>query len=515
MKQNKKPKRAKLYSVKWKLILILVLLTSVSLLFIRFAQNIFFGKIYTDIKMSELVEGGKQLEQTEGDSERSKTAQKLREDGICVVIYRLEENPRDLSVIANFEAKPNCNCLVHRLLAINGSDIFGRPGAGIENIQKQALIYDTVKQAEKAGGSAYIDSRNDSNAKVAGDDLTRVILEQEDDRSTVAYFLNTTVVPLDATVKTLNMMMLYVSVTVVIAAIIFALLIAVWITRPIEEINRSAKQLAQCNYDVKFERKGYREIAELSDTLNYAASELAKVDHLQKELVANISHDLRTPLTLIAGYAEAMRDLPDENTEENLQIIIDESNRMKALVNDVLDISKIKAGTARIVLQPLQLTNCVESELTRYNKLRDREGYNIEFKYDALVTVNADYTRLMQVVYNLVNNAVNYTGDDKKVTVVQSVDKNRVRISVTDTGEGIDEKELPLIWERYYKVDKTHKRATVGTGLGLSIVKTIVEAHGGTCGVRSKPGEGSTFWFELEVLSSVSLDQKQKANETV
>lgn len=506
LKPNKSRKTKRLYSAKWKLILILVLLTTANLLFIRFSQSVFLDKIYTRIKNSELVDSGSELIEATEDAERVEIARTLGKSGICVAAYRVGTADPQIQVIANCEAKANCNCLVHRMLSIKNSDFSGRPGINIENIQKQALIRAAVKQTEDNGGTAYIESDD----KAASDDLTRVVLDYEESGTVIAYFLNTTIVPLDATVKTLNAMMLYVSITVVIVSIIFALMIAVWITRPIEEINRSAKQLATCNYNVKFEGKGYREISELSDTLNYAASELAKVDHLQKELIANISHDLRTPLTLIAGYAEVMRDLPDENTEENLQIIIDESNHMKALVNDVLDISKIKAGTAHMVFEPIQLTNCIESELTRYNKLRDREGYTIEFKYDALVSVNADYTRLMQVVYNLVNNAVNYTGQDKKVTVLQSVQNGRVRISVTDTGEGIDEKELPLIWERYYKVDKTHKRATVGTGLGLSIVKAVVEAHGGTCGVQSKKGEGSTFWFELDMLSSTPLDQKSE-----
>ena len=112
----------------------------------------------------------------------------------------------------------------------------------------------------------------------------------------------------------------------------------------------------------------------------------------------------------------------------------------------------------------------------------------------------------MQVVYNLVNNAVNYAGEDKKILVTQTVEQGKVTISVKDHGEGIPEEQLPLIWERYYKVDKTHKRATVGSGLGLSIVKGIVNAHKGTCGVSSTVGKGSTFWFTLDVLSETPLE---------
>ena len=109
---------------------------------------------------------------------------------------------------------------------------------------------------------------------------------------------------------------------------------------------------------------------------------------------------------------------------------------------------------------------------------------------------------ILQVVYNLINNAINYTGEDKYVSVVQSVEGDTVRISVSDTGEGISEEQIPLIWDRYYKIDKVHRRATVGTGLGLSIVKEILEIHNATYGVSSTLGKGSTFWFELKTSDS-------------
>ncbi len=508
MKRNKREEAnrpKKLYSAKWKLLLIFVFLTSVSLLFIWLTENFYLDKIYIRIKKEELINGCNRLLAAESTESYGEISQELAGSGICVAVYSLDQLSGELKTRGNYYSRPNCNCLVHRLLSYEENSHSG-PVGNLQNIRSMETIRKTILNIAEMGGTGYIDPRNDLNAQVVGDDLTWVVLSDQGKEIT-AFFLNTTVVPLDSTVKTLNEMMLYLSIVVVLCSIFIALAVSIWITQPIEEINRSAKQLAACNYEVKFSGKGYKEIAELSETLNYASAELAKVDNLQKELISNISHDLRTPLTLISGYAEVMRDLPDENTEENLQIIIDESNRMKALVNDVLDISKIKAGTTPMVLAPVQLTNCIESELTRYNKLRDREGYNIEFRYNSLVTVNADYTRLMQVVYNLVNNAVNYTGEDKKVTVTQSVHGEKVRISVTDTGEGIAEEHLPLIWDRYYKVDKTHKRAAVGSGLGLSIVKTIINAHNGTCGVQSKLGQGSTFWFELDILSSSSLSE--------
>lgn len=143
------------------------------------------------------------------------------------------------------------------------------------------------------------------------------------------------------------------------------------------------------------------------------------------------------------------------------------------------------------------LTQSIQSVFERYNKLKEQDGYTIEFDREA--QVEADEYKIFQVIYNLINNAINYTGKNKTVWVRQKVIGEKVRIEVTDSGEGIAPEALPYVWERYYKVDKTHKRAVMGTGLGLSIVKNILELHNADYGVESEVGQGSTFWFELEI----------------
>ena len=248
-----------------------------------------------------------------------------------------------------------------------------------------------------------------------------------------------------------------------------------------------------------FSGEGFKETRELAETLNYAASELSKNDRLSKELIANISHDLRTPLTMITGYSEVMRDIPGENTPENVQVIIDEANRLSELVSALLDLSKLQAGAGRLDISRFDLTETIMDAMYRYSKLTERYGYRIEFYSDRNVMIDADRAMLLQVLYNLINNAINYIGEDKLVIVEQTVKQDAVRISVTDHGEGIAPEQLPYIWDRYYKVDKVHRRATVGTGIGLSIVKGVLESHGAAYGVDSTPGVGSTFWFEISV----------------
>jgi len=312
--------------------------------------------------------------------------------------------------------------------------------------------------------------------------------------------LNMIYTPLGAMVRTLNIQFVWIAIILLLGALTLSAIISYRISKPLVKMNDSAKLLAEGNYQADFSGEGFKEVVELGDALNYASAELSKADNLQKDLLANISHDLRTPLTMITGYSEVMRDIPGENTAENVQVIIDESTRLTELVNDLLDLSKIQAGTVRFEKTVFDLTETVQSTMQRYRKLTHHDGFRIEFFSDENVLIEADRTRMLQVVYNLINNALNYSGDDKLVQVRQTVANGKVRISVTDYGEGIAQEDIPQIWDRYYKVDKAHKRAVIGTGLGLSIVKGILEAHNAAYGVESEVGAGSTFWFELPIV---------------
>ena len=318
--------------------------------------------------------------------------------------------------------------------------------------------------------------------------------------------LNSELEPLNATVQTLKTQFWVIAFILLWGALFLALLISRNISAPIKKMNRAAKRLARGRYDADFSAGGYKEVVELSKSLTHASEQLARTDRLQKELIANISHDLRTPLTMIIGYSEVMRDLPGENTPENVQVIIDETERLAQLVNDLLDLSKLQAGSRTLKWEIFNLTELVEATMLRYEKLTEKAGYRVEFESDASVDIRADRTMLLQVIYNLINNAINYTGDDKLVRVTQklSEDGTRVRVSVTDSGVGIAPDQIPLIWDRYYKIDKVHRRAMIGTGLGLSIVKQILEAHRTIYGVESKLGEGSTFWFDMRVEAIVT-----------
>jgi len=327
--------------------------------------------------------------------------------------------------------------------------------------------------------------------------LTKVHEYVLDNGSRVSLTFYAMITPVDSTVSTLQIQLFIITGIMVLLATLLAIIISKHISKPIERINQSAKVLAKGNYETEFHGEGYLEIKELSDTLNTAAAELSKVDRLRRELMANISHDLRTPLAFIYSYAEMMHDFPDEATPEQSQIIMDETKRLTSLVNDMLDISVLEAGTGKLNKIDYNLTESLRTTVNRMNELVKSQGYMIEFEYSEEINVFADEVKITQAFYNLLLNAITHSGDDKSVFVRQIVEENAVKIEVIDHGEGISKSDLPYIWERYYKVDKKHKRPVLGTGLGLSIVKKVIDMHGGKCGVESEEGKGSVFWFKV------------------
>lgn len=300
-----------------------------------------------------------------------------------------------------------------------------------------------------------------------------------------------------------------VSAILIVMALATSYVIGQVVALPIIDLNESAKYLTSADTEIGFRGKGYSEIIELQDTLNYARDEIQAIDKYRKELIANISHDLRTPLTLIKGYNEMMRDMPGEATPENFSVIVGEIDRLTRLVSDMLDLSKFDRNVENLNLEYFDIVKEMRELYERHSKLLANLGYKMEFiAEDKKAFVYADQVKILQVVYNLINNAVTYCGEDKLVILKQSSGKDRVAIEVIDNGEGIDVDILPRIWDRYYKSEKAHKRADVGTGLGLSIVKSVMNLHpGGKYGVLTSKGEGSTFYIELPKIKESDIEE--------
>ena len=239
---------------------------------------------------------------------------------------------------------------------------------------------------------------------------------------------------------------------------------------------------------------------ELAEALTYAEHELSRTDEMQRDLIANVSHDMRTPLTMMKAYAEMIRDLSGNNPEKrakHLQVIIEETDRLSLLVNDMLDLSKLESGTKKLEFTTFDISQRLTEIANRYQGISEQMGYHLHFTPDAPRMVCCDAGAIERVICNLINNAINYTSkEDKQVFLRQVNQPNCVRIEVRDTGDGIEEDKIKLIFDKYYR-SENHKREVVGTGLGLSIVKAILKLHNYDYGVNSKLGEGSTFWFAI------------------
>lgn len=294
--------------------------------------------------------------------------------------------------------------------------------------------------------------------------------------------------------------LIYITVVVIILAVVLSSILAKIFSEPIVKITEKSKLLANGNYNVEFEKYGVKEIDELADTLNYLKNEVSKTDQYRRDLMANVSHDLKTPLTMIKAYAEMVRDITykdKKKREENLNVIIEETDRLNLLVGDILTLSKLQANSDTLEIETFNLHDEIVSILKRYEYLKDTEGYEIECKIPDEVIVRADKNKINQVIYNLVNNALNYTGDDKKVKINIIEEKKDYLVEIVDSGKGIDSKDIEHIWDKYYKKEKNHRRNVVGTGLGLSIVKEILECHDMSYGVRSIKNKGTTFYFRI------------------
>lgn len=318
------------------------------------------------------------------------------------------------------------------------------------------------------------------------------------DGRVVTFVFYAIISPVNATISTIKIQLYYVTMIMLVLSVVLALIIARTVSKPIESLNKNAKILAEGNYDIQFSGEGYKEIHELSDTLNHAAFELSKVEKLRRELMANISHDLRTPLALIYGYAEMMNDFPEEINTDQIKLIMDETQRLTSLVNDILDVSRLESGAMELNASIYNFTESIEQSIDRLTRLVGKDGYSFIFEHEEDIFVKADEIKMTQVFYNLLINAIHYSTNDLQIIVRQISSDTSVRIEVEDHGEGINEEDIPYIWNRYYKAGEKHKRAITGTGLGLSIVKKIVKLHGGSYGVKSEPGIGSIFWFEID-----------------
>jgi len=307
--------------------------------------------------------------------------------------------------------------------------------------------------------------------------------------------------PVKDTASILKVQLLYITLILFLTALIFAYFLSRSFTRPILEITKVSEEMASGNFSVKIKSKNKDEIGRLAATINYMGDELSKIEQLRKDLIANVSHELRTPLSLIRGYAETIRDVTGnvpEKREKQLGIIIEESERLGLIVNDILDLSQIQAGYVKLTKTQFNIKILLERVIKKFEILSEKTGVDITLETHVDAFVEADEIRIEQVMYNLINNAFNHTKRSGHIIIGAIENEESIRIEVSDTGIGISEEDLKHIWDRFYKADKLDNVKTTGTGIGLTIVKTILESQNFKYGVESTLGVGTMFWLEVK-----------------
>lgn len=310
-------------------------------------------------------------------------------------------------------------------------------------------------------------------------------------------FLYSTLEDVSGANTVLKNQLIYLTIIAIIFACTISYFLSRKITNPILDITDKARKLGS-SPTISFPDYGVLEVNELAQVLSNAQVEMVKTDELRRDLMANVSHDLKTPLTMIKAYAEMVRDISYKDEKKRIEhcdIIMDEVDRLNVLVNDILTLSKMQANADEIQLTQFDLVKEIQTIVKRYEIIKETENYHFVLDLPSKAMVIADQKKLNQVIYNLINNAINYTGEDKTVTIHVKKEKDSYLVEIMDTGKGIKKEDIAFIWDKYYKNDKNHRRNVVGTGLGLSIVKSILEAHHFKYGVKSIVNKGTTFYF--------------------
>lgn len=457
--------KSKVSSINFKTLIYLILFSVTILLFLIISQNLllkFSYEKYQERKIKNI----------------SKAIYHYQEEEI---VQRLESIAYENSVCIEYFLDSNDTILYNTLMVGCG---LNKNNSQIANIVNQ--IRHSTKSIEYV---KLVNKVSDTKAILSGIHVNN---------GTV--FVYSALEDLDGASIVLRNQLFYITLIVIVLACLISYFLSNKITQPITKITKKAKELGEGNYNIEFERSDVLEIDELADTLNHVSKDLSRIDELRRDLMANVSHDLKTPLTMIRAYAEMVRDITyqdKEKMDKDLNVIIGEAERLNVLVNDILDLSKMQADADDLHLEKFDLCEVIKEVMTRYDILKTTEDYHFIVELPSEAQVVADKQKIMQVIYNLVNNAINYTGDDKKVFVRVLVSRKETLIEVQDTGKGIKKEEIPYIWDKYYKSDKKHQRNVVSTGIGLSIVKEILTKHKFDYGVKSIPKKGSTFYFKI------------------
>ena len=314
-------------------------------------------------------------------------------------------------------------------------------------------------------------------------------------------YLGTNLDPVGSTARIISLQLLIVTVLSVAIGFVLALFMSISFSKPISQLNQKAHTLGEDKASTDYHKGFCSELDDLNDTLDMTDEKLRKNKIFQNELLANVSHDLRTPLTMIKGYAEMIRDISHDDEvqcAEDVAVIVKETDRLTALVNEILEYSELQMTDTEPVMSDVDLSEIVTAVTDSFESLYLKDGYTFERNISEDIHIHGNSSRLTRAVYNLLDNAVRHTGADKWIGITLKPENGRAIVEIADHGEGIGPEELDRIWDKYYTSRQRDGKGV--SGLGLAIVKQTVSQHKGKCCAESKLGKGSIFRIELDMI---------------
>ena len=491
-------------SFRFKLWVYFAVFTAFIFIILWLMQTVFLQSFYNDMLISDTKKVAEKIRSHGTDADIEKKIDELARDN-TVIILITDESGKLLYSSDEFKG-------MHSKVKIPGNaeiedknrknEFAGLPeppkekkndfGKRMDEYRNLPDNYNEILSLLKASDEGYIESTEDDYYVY----VTYVDYNGQDGKSVL--YISTPLEAQGSAVNILRRILVWVTVLSLAAGFILSWFIARKFSKPVQRLSEKADKLGEKEYSEAYDSGFCSELDSLNQTLDRTNEKLNTSKEFQMQLLSNVSHDLRTPLTMIKGYAEMIRDISWEDSEamsSDLQVIIKEADRLNALVNEILEYSELQTEDDTKDMEQLDLSELVKSSAERFEKLLQPENVVIEKDIDLGLTATGNPGLLERALYNLMDNAVRHTGDGKKIRVALKQKDGIKVISVQDFGNGIAPEEINHIWDRYYT---SRQRKGKGiSGLGLAIVKQIALKHRGKCYAESKEGEGCTFFIEI------------------
>lgn len=461
--------------ISTKLWILMLILIGVTLMLLWFFQIEFLDKYYINKQVGNVIHEGNILSEMISKDDMENAWNKIDE--------MLLKYPLRIEVIDS----------QGRIIISEGAQLMrGRQGH-MGGFERNGIYREIMKEGE-------IIKRDISS--IMGITIISIGVPIKVEKSTIgALILYLPMAPISNTIEILKNQLVLITVILIAVSALLSFFFSRIFSKPILDINDAAIKMASGNLSVKVNVKSKDELGVLAASINNLSTQLQKYDQLRKELIANVSHEFRTPLSLIKGYAETIRDVTGDNREKRnrqLNIILEESDRLSNMVDELIELSQIQSDYFKLEVESFEIDNAIERVVSRFKYIVLSQGKEIFFtNTEKIKYAKGDEKRIEQVLYNLINNAFIHTKQGGEIRIrLQKEATDRVRVFVSDNGNGIPENEIQYIWDKFYKAGKD-RNAQSGSGLGLAIVKGILDAHKTQYGINSKEGEGTTIWFDL------------------